>query len=58
MENNYFQYWYQRIIKDGLKAIKLIIGIGIAFGVSSSGNLPLAAMVFGYVLADALIDKN
>jgi Na+-transporting NADH:ubiquinone oxidoreductase subunit NqrE len=58
MKENYFNFWYKRLIKDGLKSIKTIIGLGIAVGVWYSVNLPLGIMVFGYVLVDALIDRN
>ena len=58
MKDNYFNYWYKRLIKDSLKAIKTVIGLGIATGVWYSVNLPLGIMVLGYVLVDALIDRN
>ena len=54
----YYSEWSKRFINDGLKAIKLIIGLGLVVGVAVSVNLPLAFMVFGYVLTDALIHKN
>jgi len=58
MSKNYFDYWYKRTIKDGLKAIKTIIGLGLAVSLGYSVNLPIGIMVFGYVLVDTLIDKN
>lgn len=58
MKDNYFGYWYKRIIKDGLKAIKTVIGLGVAFGLWYSVNLPIGIMFFGYVLVDSLIDRN
>ena len=55
---NYFDYWYKRAIKDGLKACKTIIGLGIAVALWYSVNLPIGIMFLGYVLVDALIDRN
>jgi hypothetical protein len=55
---NYFDYWYKRNIKDGLKAMKTIIGLGIAVGLWYSVNLPIGIMFFGWVLVEALIDRN
>ena len=54
----YFDYQYKRTIKDGLKAIRTIIGLGLAVSLGYSVNLPIGIMVFGYVLVDTLIDKN
>jgi len=58
MKDNYFQYWYKRLIKDGLKAIKTVIGLGIAVALWYSVNLPIGIMFFGYTLVDSLIDRN
>lgn len=55
---NYYNFWSKRIISDGLKAIKLIIGLGISVGLGSEISLPLGIIFFGYVLVDSLIDKN
>jgi len=54
----YFDYWYKRTIKDGLKAMKLVIGLGLAVGLGYSINLPIGILFFGWVLVEALIDKN
>lgn len=54
----YFDYWYKRTLKDGLKAIRLVIGLGLAVSFGYSVNLPIGIMVFGYVLVDSLIDRN
>jgi hypothetical protein len=56
--NNYYNFWSKRIISDALKAIKLIIGLGLSIGIGSEINLPLGFMFFGYVLVDSLISKN
>lgn len=55
---NYFDYWYKRTIKDGLKAIKLVIGLGLAIGLGYSVNLPIGILFFSWVLVEALIDRN
>lgn len=55
---NYYEYWYKRTIKDGLKAIKIVLGLGITVLLAESTNLPLAILFFGYVLIDSLITKN
>ena len=55
---NHFDYWYKRTLKDGLKAIKTIIGLGLAASVAFEINLVIGIMVFGWVMIDALIDRN
>ena len=55
---NYFDYWYKRTIKDGLKAMKLVIGLGLSVSFGYSVNLPIGIMFFGWVLIEALIDRN
>jgi hypothetical protein len=55
---NYYEYWSKRFIKDGLKACKIIIGLGLAFGLGYSVSLPIGVLFFGWVLIEALIDKN
>jgi hypothetical protein len=55
---NYYEYWYKRFIKDGLKACKTIIGIGIAIGLWYSVNLPIGILFFLWVLVETLIDRN
>lgn len=56
--NNYFSYWYKRFLKDGLKSIKLILGLGISFDVATSINFILGILIFGWVLVDSLIENN
>lgn len=55
---NYFDYWYKRTIKDGLKAMKIAIGLGLAFAFGSEIGLPVGILFFGWVLVEALIEKN
>ena len=56
--NNYFEYWYKRVIKDGLKSIKLVLGLGLSVGIAFEVNFIIGLMVFFWVLVDSLIEKN
>jgi hypothetical protein len=56
--NNYLTHWYKTIIRNGLKTIKLVLGLGISFGVGTSVNLILGILIFGWVLVDSLITKT
>ena len=55
---NYYEYWYKRFIKDGLKACKMIIGLGLAAGLGYSVSLPIGILFFMWVLVESLIDRN
>lgn len=55
---NYFSYWYKRTIKDGLKAIKYVIGIGLSAALMDSVNIIIGIMFFGWVLVESLIEKE
>ena len=55
---SYYEFWAKRFMKDGLKAIKLIIGLGLAFSFGYSVNLPIGILFFGWVLVESLLDKN
>ncbi len=55
---DYFDYWYKRTIKDGLKAIKTIIGLGLAVSLGYYLNLGIGILFFGWVLVESLLDKN
>ena len=55
---NYFNYWYKRTLKDGYKAIKAVVGCGIAYILGISVNIPLGILFFVWVIMDALIEKN
>jgi len=55
---NYFDYWYKRTLKDGLKAIKLIIGLGLAVSFGYTLNLPIGILFFSWVLIESLIERN
>ena len=54
---NYYKYWADRYVKDGLRFIKTIIGIGlsVSFGIQS---FPIGLMFFGWVLVETLIEKK
>ena len=55
--NNYYTYWAKRLVNDGLRYIKLVIGLGlsVAFAIKS---FPVGVLFFGYVLVDTLIQKQ
>jgi hypothetical protein len=55
---NYFDYWYKRTIKDGLKAIKTVIGLGLSVALGYSINLPIGILFFSWVFIETLIDRN
>jgi hypothetical protein len=55
---NYFDYWYKRTLKDGLKAIKLVIGLGLAVSFGYILNLPIGILFFSWVLIESLIERN
>jgi hypothetical protein len=55
---NYFDYWYKRTLKDGLKAIKLVIGLGLAVSFGYTLNLPIGILFFSWVLIESLIERN
>ena len=58
MKRSYYEFWAKRFMKDGLKAIKVIIGLGLAVSLGYSVNFPIGIMFFGWVLVEALLDKN
>jgi hypothetical protein len=55
---NYYEHWAKRFIKDGLKACKTIIGLGLAVGLGYEISLPIGILFFMWVLVEALIDRN
>jgi hypothetical protein len=55
---NHYEYWYKRIIKDGLKSCKLVIGLGLSVAFGYSVNIPIGILFFGWVFTDSLINKN
>jgi hypothetical protein len=58
MKKSYYEFWAKRFIKDGLKAIKIVIGISIAFGIGDLVHIGLGILFFGFILVESLIDRN
>jgi hypothetical protein len=56
--NNFYKFWAKRYVNDGLRFIKIIIGIGLSVSFAVSLNLPIGIMFFGWVLVEALQEKN
>jgi hypothetical protein len=54
---NYYQYWSNKFIKQGLKSIKLVVGLGLSvlFGMD---NLVLGILFLIWVLVESLIEKE
>jgi hypothetical protein len=55
---NYFDYWYKRTIKDGLKSMKFVIGTGLAVLFGHYINIPMGILFFSWVLVESLLEKN
>ena len=55
---NHFQYWSRRFLTDGLKAIKVILGLGIAFILGLLVSKILGILCLAWVFVDSLIQKN
>ena len=55
---NFYNYWAKRYINDGLRFIKIIIGIGLSFSFAVSLNLPIGILFFGWTLVEALQEKK
>ncbi len=55
---NYFSFVYKRTRKDGLKAIKTVIGLGLAVGLGYEVGLEIGIMFFGWVLVESLIERD
>jgi len=58
MSNSYFNFWSKRLIKDALRYIKLVLGVGLSVSFYVSLNFPIAVMFMAWVLVDALKDKE
>lgn len=56
--NNYFTHWYKTIIRNGLKSIKLVLGLGISVATAVSVNLIIGILIFGWVLVDSMIAND
>lgn len=56
--NNFYNFWAKRLIRDSLRYIKLVIGIGLSVSFYVTLNFPIAVMFMGWVLVDTLKDKE
>lgn len=56
--NNFYNFWAKRFVNDGLRFIKIIIGIGLSVSFGISLNLPIGILFFSWVLVEALQEKN
>jgi hypothetical protein len=55
--NNYYDFWSKKIIRQGLKAIKIVIGLGLAFTFLLDNRL-IGGLFFGWVLIESLLDRE
>lgn len=55
---NYYTYWYKKTIKDGLKSIKIVLGLGLTVSLGYWVNLLVGGLFFGWLLVETLIDKD
>ncbi len=58
MKKSYYEFWAKQFLKDGMKAIKTIIGLGLVVTLSYYINLGVGILFFGWVLIESLLDKN
>lgn len=56
--NNFYEFWAKRFVNDGLRFIKIVIGIGLSVSFAVSLNLPIGIMFFGWTLVEALQEKK
>ena len=54
----YYDFWAKRLVKDALRYIKLILGIGLSVSFFVSLNFPIAIMFGAWVLVDTLKDRE
>jgi hypothetical protein len=54
--NNYYKHWGKLILKNGFKAIKNVIGVGLAFSFGVTIHPIVGILFFAWVLMEALID--
>ncbi len=55
---NYYNYWTKRIIKDGLRSIKIVIGLGLSMSFGYYLNPIIGLLFFGWVLIESLIENK
>jgi len=55
---NYLQYWTSRFIKDGLRQIKFVTGLGISFIVANEIHFILGLFTLIYVTVDYVLQNE
>lgn len=58
MKQSYYSFWVKRYVKDGLRFMKLAVGMGLAFALGDKLGFGYGLLVFGYVLIEALQEKE
>lgn len=58
MSNNYYKFWTKKILNDGFRFIKIVIGIGLSFCFAKYLNLVTGILFFGWVLVESLKEKE
>jgi hypothetical protein len=55
---NYYNYWANRIIKNGLRSIKIVIGLGLSLSFGVYLNPIIGILFFGWVFIESLIENK
>ena len=55
--NNYFNDWSKRFIGDGLRSIKLVLGLALSF-IFAQQNFILGLIFFAWVVVESFLDKK
>jgi len=55
---NYYNYWSNRIIKNGLRSIKIVIGLGLSLSFGVYLNPIIGILFFGWVFIESLIENK
>jgi hypothetical protein len=55
---NYYNYWANRIIKNGLRSIKIVIGLGLSLSLGVYLNPIIGILFFGWVFIESLIENK
>lgn len=55
---NYYSYWYKRTINDGLRAIKIVIGLALSVSLGYWVNVLIGGLFFSWLLLETLIEKK
>lgn len=56
--SNFNNFWAKRFVHDGLRFIKIVIGVGLSFSFALSLNLAIGIMFLGWTLVEALLEKK